>query len=248
MNLDPLAEKYYEFSPYNNVLNNPISNVDPDGMDVILLLWTTNEDRWGHAALAVSNYKKDEDGNYIEDEDGNKIEDGTYTFYNLWPGDEASIFDNIDGERKPDYEVGKGENGMIKTLADILYGDPTGEYIGESDNYYADGLMRIDTDFKTDQEVKEGLESIQESKKKYQNLSYNCADYCKDGLNIIQEKNGEITLYPNEQIGRKFSGSTAGNLWRQAVKYMKSTYIIRNPGEYVNKSFKEKRGKSLGGG
>ncbi|MDV7697436.1 hypothetical protein N6B72_10930 [Chryseobacterium soli] len=32
--VDPLAEKYQPFSGYNYVLNNPISNTDPDGMQV----------------------------------------------------------------------------------------------------------------------------------------------------------------------------------------------------------------------
>jgi RHS repeat-associated protein len=33
--MDPHAEDYYEYSPYSWVLNNPVSIVDPDGMDAI---------------------------------------------------------------------------------------------------------------------------------------------------------------------------------------------------------------------
>jgi RHS repeat-associated protein len=32
--MDPLADVYVNFSPYNYVINNPISNVDPDGRGV----------------------------------------------------------------------------------------------------------------------------------------------------------------------------------------------------------------------
>jgi uncharacterized protein RhaS with RHS repeats len=32
--IDPMAEKYQPFSAYNYVLNNPMSNIDPDGMQV----------------------------------------------------------------------------------------------------------------------------------------------------------------------------------------------------------------------
>lgn len=36
--VDPMGEKYYGWSRYNFVLNNPMGNIDPDGRDVILLI------------------------------------------------------------------------------------------------------------------------------------------------------------------------------------------------------------------
>ena len=53
MNVDPLAEKYFGLSSYTYCLNNPISNFDPDGMDVYFV----NEQ--GNFTLALKQKGKD---------------------------------------------------------------------------------------------------------------------------------------------------------------------------------------------
>jgi hypothetical protein len=55
MNIDPLAEKYTNLSPYTYVANMPVVAYDPDGKQIDITV----------------NYKKDKDGNIIRDKNGN---------------------------------------------------------------------------------------------------------------------------------------------------------------------------------
>ncbi|WP_074410439.1 DUF6443 domain-containing protein [Aquimarina megaterium] len=235
MNPDPLSEKYYEYSPYNYTLNNPVKYVDPDGMDVILLIWTTNNNRWGHAALAVSNYEKDDEGNYKKDADGNYIPDGTFSFYNLWPEDSFNVFsDSIDGDRNADYSIGAdSEFGMIKELKELLYDDPTR---GAEDWDAPDGAIGLRTTFEQDQKVKSTMESFIEEDKKYNNINFNCTDYCKSGIESVND----IYINAEEKVSRSYDASTPNKLFRETKK-LKSTYILKNPGEKVNKDFNSSR-------
>lgn len=45
---DPLSEKFFDFSNYNYVLNNPIKFIDKDGMDVYIM------DENGKTTLALT--------------------------------------------------------------------------------------------------------------------------------------------------------------------------------------------------
>src|SRR5690606_22911432 len=93
--IDNHAESYYNYSPYNFVLNNPVNVIDPDGNDIYLLIWFSKNGETGHAGIAVDNYKtvnkKDANGNDVLDANGNvvteQVKDGTYTYYDLWPND-----------------------------------------------------------------------------------------------------------------------------------------------------------------
>jgi hypothetical protein len=49
--------------------------IDPDGNDIYILIWYSEDGETGHAGVAIDNYKtvekKDENGNTILDKDGN---------------------------------------------------------------------------------------------------------------------------------------------------------------------------------
>jgi len=78
--VDPLAEKYYSWSPYHLAGNNPILNIDPFGMDY----WSTNDpveiERFLNSIKNASSVHDFSGWNHVSDEKFiSSLENGKYT-------------------------------------------------------------------------------------------------------------------------------------------------------------------------
>ncbi len=130
---DPLAEKYYDISPYAWCANNPVRFVDPDGRDV----WEINnkgEIIWKERSEMHRLYSLNKDGsrnetNFVEIKDRSVLDGLTVTgkesnytvsFAHGDPTDLASIFlfasDNSNAEwRFSRYNIGNGDQYAVGT-------------------------------------------------------------------------------------------------------------------------------------
>jgi RHS repeat-associated protein len=227
--IDPLAEKYTPVSPYNYVFNSPIIAVDPNGEDVYLLIWATDNGEIGHAGIAVDNYKtvnvKDKNGKDVVDKNGNvvtkQVKDGTKTYYDLWPSVSVGLT-NSGTDVKALYQEFLVKNEKELTDTDVSKGE----------NRAADGVVKFTTSEFTDSQVKKDLEKFMKSNTNYNGKRCNCSDFAKEG---VKTASGNKKIDASESI--MFSKSTTPNkLYKEAIK-QKNAKVIKNPGKKVNNTF-----------
>jgi hypothetical protein len=222
---DPLAAKYPNWSPYNFSLNNPVNVIDPDGRDVILVIWATHDGNIGHAGVAVANYREvkervKENGKWVTQ---TRMEhDGTYTYRDLWPGNEGGV-----GKSNYDKDVEASYNTKTVTLDDLKNTDVTG-----SEGRAADGVLQLTTDFATDQGVTAALDEFQSANPKYNGLNCNCSDFAEQGV----ESAAGQQLGVDEKLSDTKSATTPNQLWKATVG-LPNASIVKDPGDKVKPNF-----------
>ena len=219
---DPLFEKYFWMSPYAYCANNPVKYVDPDGREIILVIWTTGTESngVGHVGIAVSNYKE---------ENGKMVPDGTYTFYDNWPGtrvdfDLKGALTSVEAHRNVE---------IIKSFDEFT----NGSTVSPSEEVAPNAVLKLNTTYEQDMATTERLLNANQNKDKYNGAWYNCSSYVSDGLKAIFGK----TIGKESMLG-PIKSITPNQLWKDTLKAAEKNgipfLILKDPGSEVDNIFK----------
>ena len=223
LSVDPLADKYPHLSPYAYCADNPVMLVDPDGRDVVLVVWASHSGKIGHAGIAISNYRAETKrvkvgGRWTTQT--KMVPDGTYTYRDLWPRegvDKSSFNDNVPALY----------NNRTVTLDQLLDTDVTG-----SEGYAADGVIQFTTDFDLDKKIQQGLNDFEESNPSYNGLKVNCSDYVEKALETMAGKQ----LPVDEKLTSKTKATTPNQVYKNAAT-LKNGKVLKDAGSKVNNGF-----------
>jgi len=263
----PDAKVYEYASPYNFVLNSPISSIDKEGNDVYLIIWFTKDGKIGHVGIVVANYKEkklevEENGECIKRLA--RVPDGTVTYYDFWPknGSGKSNFDK-DTEGK----VNKVKLNIVDIFSEKMelpapFGK-TKEFpndLGSGTMKQPDGIVKINSEYNVDKLIHNKLSEIFNSqntknKPKYNGVSNNCTTFAVCGLIEIDELSNVKGLEHLKTDGSKLlriepvdvNSSTPNFLFKEIMKIIKENpklgEILKNNGvggDFINEVTKER--------
>ena len=234
LSIDPMANKYPSISPYAYCAWNPVKLVDPDGRDIVIVIWATtppntqdddDEGTIGHAGIAISNYKE---------ENGEMVPDGTYTYYDNWPGNNGGVnLSSLIGSIKK-VETIRSELEIEST--DVFFSN----FLDPDEETPPDGVLLLSTSFEQDMAVKNQLLRANENKDYYCGTFYNCSSYVSDGLSALfgRTVGKETIIWPIRSI-------TPNQLWKDvqstANKQGISNTVLNDPRELTSFGFLESR-------
>jgi RHS repeat-associated protein len=237
---DPLERKYSELTPYNYVANMPLAVVDPDGKDIILVIYLTQTGESDHAAIAVEDYDQIKE---TVTEDGEEVikttykSRGTYTFYELGPDVKKM------GVIKAMMNV-KGYYGKQESITEEqLKNENLSVYEDEENRPFGpDGVVKFETDAETDFLIRRDIESKIEDKEKYNGLKNNCTDLAGDAVDcatsLENDRKEEILDLP---VVKDVKASTPNTLYNSSKDANNAIILKEAPEKKANKSYRDAR-------
>ncbi len=193
MNIDPLAEDYYEWSPYNYSYNSPLKFNDPTGMgpeDVIVLIDKEGAGGKGHMAMLY------QDGNgdwhyFSQGATGNagtasllsgSNTDGGVTNVKLTVNEKVAVKD-----KNGNPVLDKNGNPVMKTVTrsatekEAIQAAKSGQL-----GYAYDDSVKLETTSKEDADITKAAAKVEQNhatgKSKYSLYSNNCVDACQNAI------------------------------------------------------------------
>jgi RHS repeat-associated protein len=236
--VDPKSQKYPTWSPYNFGIDNPTNVIDPDGEEIILLIWATKSKDAGHTAIAIRDYKTERVKVRGRWTTVHKALD-TYTVYELGPaqrdltGDQkhAATTDRL-ANYEPIYDVTKGQI--------IANKNKDGKQVSKYDKNQADGIIQFgnsgDEDFETDEKARNALSVKSEAGRAYNGVTNNCSSYCSDVIPTSEGEKVNATETVNTVV-KTYKIITPNKLYTEAEKLKKAIILKKAPTEIVSKGF-----------
>ncbi len=212
---DPKQDKYPNVSSYCYVIDNPVKLIDPDGKDSYLIIWASQSDAYGHAAFGVDNY-------VWSTEQNKYVSDGTITVFGLFP---------INGYSSEQAKLDERVRGLFLIDPKVTLNELKKNKFYSGENTDPDGILRISSDYHTDQKTKEVLQTEIESNKGYKGMSRNCSTFAREGVRNALGNNikGEESF-----LGKTYV--TPNRLFEDA-KIFPNTEIVVDPGKKTNYKF-----------
>ena len=214
--VDPLAEKYYNISPYSYCAGDPVNRFDPDGEKSYLIIWASDANHYGHAAFAVDNYKYDSENKQM-------MPDGTLTCYGLFPINSYSKNQAIYDER---------ERGLFLVSQRVSLEAIKNNEFNSGETYNPDGIIEINSDYNHDNETKKHMESEMQSNKGYRGRSRNCSTFAREGVKKATGKD----VSGEERSLLIFNYVTPNKLFKDTRK-LENTKVLKDPEGKEENSF-----------